>query len=311
MGLDPVRVAVGFGFLFVAAAMDWRSRVVKDEVWVALGAVALAIAEIDLVSAGTPWFLHLMSAATAILYFGVFFGKPIWDDEEGVHLRPARMLLYVAALLLIALVGTLSSGDATARGAFWRLLVMPGMIVVAHGLYYVNLMRGGADAKAAMALGLLFPGVYPHVASLPILAPSPLVEPVLAVWFPFAFVTIVNAALLFVVVPLGFLARNAADRTAKTPRALVGYTVPIDAMPKYAWLLDRVEDGRVVGRYFPRRAEDEKKDGQEQLALLKGLGVERVWITPKLPFVTAILAGYGMAVVFGNPLLAVLGGVGR
>ena len=307
MGLDPVRVAVGFGFLLVAAAMDWRSRVVKDEVWVGLGAVSLTVVEVDLVLAAMPWFVHLMSAATAILYFGVFFGKPIWDDDEGVRLRPARLLFYATAPLLIALVGILSSGDSAALGAFWRLLVMPGMIVVAHGLYYMNLLRGGADAKAAMALGLLFPGVYPHVAGFPILSPSPLAEPVLAVWFPFAFVTIVNAALIFVVVPLAFLARNAADRTAKTPRALVGYTVPIDAVPKYTWVLDRVENGRLVARYSPRRTEDEKKDRAEQLQLLKDLRVMRVWVTPKLPFVTAILAGYALAVVVGNPLLALFG----
>jgi len=309
--LDPARVAAGFGFLLLGAAMDWRSRVVKDEVWVALGGVALTIVEFDLVSAAIPSYLHLMTAATAILYFGVFFGDPIWDDDEGVRLRPVRLLLYLAVPLMIGLAGFLSSGDSEARGAFWRLLVMPGMIVVAHGLYYVNLLRGGADAKAAMALGLLFPGVYPHVAGFPILAAPPLAEPVLAVWFPFAFVTVVNAALLFIVVPLGFLARNAADRTAKSARALVGYTVPIDAVPKYAWLLDRVEDGRVVARYSPRRTEDEKKDRSMQLGLLKEMGVARVWITPKLPFVTAILVGYALAVIVGNPLLVLLGGFGR
>src|SRR5213593_2619196 len=84
--LDVPRVVVGFGFLLVAAGMDWRSRIVKDEVWVGLGAVALSLVEVDLVlNAGAP-FLHLMVPATAILYFGVFFGDPIWDDEKGVRL---------------------------------------------------------------------------------------------------------------------------------------------------------------------------------------------------------------------------------
>jgi len=307
VGLDPVRVAVGFGFLLVAAAMDWRSRVVKDAIWAALGAVALAIVELDLVLAASPWYLHLMSAATAILYFGVFYGEPIWDDDKGVRLRPARLLLYAIAPFLIAIAGVWSSADAVARGAFWRLLVMPGMIVVAHGLYYLSLLRGGADAKAAMALGLLFPGIYPHVADLPILAPAARAEPLLAVWFPFAFVTIVNAALLFVVIPLGFLAKNLADGTAKIPRAFFGYTAPIHAVPKYVWLLDRVEGGRLIARFSPRRTEDEKADRAEQLRLLQGLGIKKVWVTPKLPFVTAILAGYALAVVVGNPLLALFG----
>lgn len=307
MGLDPVRIAAGFAFLLVAAAMDWRSRMVKDQVWVALGAVALALVEVDLVLAAMPWFLHLTSAATAILYFGVFYGKPIWDDDESLHLRPPRVLLYASVPLSIMAAGLLSSGDPDALGAFWRLLVMPGMVVVAHGLYYMNLLRGGADAKAAMALGLLFPGVYPHLAGLPILAAPSSAESLLAIWFPFAFVTIVNAALLFVVAPLGFLARNVADRTAKIPRAFFGYTAPIKAIPKYSWLLDRVEEGRLVPRYSPRRTDDEEADRAEQLRLLKELGKERVWVTPKLPFVTAILAGYALAVIVGNPLLALFG----
>src|SRR3972149_11747703 len=92
--LDPVRVVVGFGFLLLAAGMDWRSRIVKDEVWIALGGVALAIVEFDLVSAAMPPYLHLMTAATAILYFGVFFGDPIWDDDERVRLRPVRLISY-------------------------------------------------------------------------------------------------------------------------------------------------------------------------------------------------------------------------
>jgi len=299
--LDLPRVLVGLGFLVLAAAMDWRRRVVRDPVWVAMGAVALALVEIELLSTNAAWCLHLVSASTAILFFGVFFGEAMWD-ETGFHVRPLRLLVYALTPVLLVLAW-LWSADAGAGEAFFRLLTMPAMIVIAHGLYEFGMLRGGADAKAVMALALLFPGVYPHVASFPILQPPPVLEPVLAAWFPFAFIVLVNAAVLFLAAPLLFLARNAAAGDAKLPRALFGYRVALDAVPSYVWFMDRIEEGKPVHVYFPRRTEDR----EEQIRLLREHGFEKVWVTPQLPFLVAMLVGFVLAVVLGNVLLAAFG----
>lgn len=304
MDLDLPRTVAGLGFLLIAAAMDLRRRRVNDEVWIALGVVALAIVEADLLLANAGWSLHLVPAATAILYFGVFFGKEMWT-EEGFRFRPGRFALYLASPLLVILAWRWSADDPTSLGAFYRILTMPALILVAHGLYEFGLLRGGADAKAFMSLGLLFPGVYPHVGPLPWLAPSPLVEPVLAVWFPFAFVVLVNAAILFAVAPLWFLARNAASGDAKFPQALLGYRAPLDGLPRFAWLMDRVEGGEHVTVVFPRRREDR----DEQVRLLKERGLREAWITPQLPFLVAIAAGFALAVTVGNVLLLPFGGL--
>jgi len=297
--LDLPRVLVGLGFLLVAAAMDWRRRVVKDEVWVGMGAVALALVEVDLAGRAIPWPVHLVTAATAVLYFGVFLGKAMWD-EAGFHVRPARLALYLATPLAVILAWWGSRGDPIALDAFWKLLTMPAMIVIAHGLYEFGILRGGADAKAVMALALLFPGIYPSLDSLPLLRPPVIVEPILAVTFPFAFVVLVDSAILFLAVPIVLLARNAAKGDAKIPRALFGVRAPIDAVPKYAWLMDRIEDGKPAFVLMPRR----KEDREEQIRLLREHGYAKVWVTPQLPFVTAMLAGFALAVVAGNVLLA-------
>lgn len=304
MDLDLPRVVVGLGFLLIAAAMDLRTRRVRDPVWVALGAIALGFVEVDLLASNAPWFLHLMSAATAILYFGVFFGDPLWD-ERGFEFQAGRFLVYLLAPIAVAAAWWLSREDAATLGAFWRLFTMPGMIVIAHGLFEFGMLRGGADAKALMSLGLLFPGVYPHMDSFPILRPTPVAEPVMSVVFPFAFVVLVNSALLFLVLPFGFLVRNAAAGDASLPRALFGLRVPIDAIPKHVWFMDRIEGGEPVSVYFPRRKEDRK----EQIRLLRAHGFTRVWVTPQLPFIAAMLVGYLLAVVAGNLLLAFVGGV--
>jgi hypothetical protein len=302
--LDLPRVLVGLGFLVLAGAMDWRRRVVKDPVWIAMGAAALALVELDLLLANAATPLHLMSAATAVLYFGVFFGKPMWD-ETGFKVRPLRFLLYFAAMVLVVLVWRWSA-DADTLGWFYRLFTMPAMIVIAHGLYEFGILRGGADAKAVMALALLSPGIYPTLDPLPLLRPPAIAEPILAVMFPFAFIVLVNSAILFLAAPVVLLAGNAARGDAKMPRALFGSRVPIDAIPKYAWLMDRIEDGKPKFVLMPRR----KEDREEQVRLLQEHGFDRVWVTPQLPFVTAMLIGFLLGVVAGNPLLALFGGGG-
>lgn len=296
---------MGLGFLVVAAAMDWRHRIVKDFVWIALGAIALGFVEVDLVLQNAAAFLHFMTAATAILYFGVFFGEPMWA-EEGFRIRAGRLLLYLSAPILLGLSWVASTDDA-ARALLYRLLTMPAMIVIAHGLYEFGMLRGGADAKAVMALALLFPGIYPHLDSLPLLRPPAVIEPVLAAWFPLAFVVLVNSALLFLVVPLLLFARNAAAGDAKTLRAFAGYRVSLNEVPTHAWLMDRIEEGKAVSVYIPRRTEDR----EEQLRLLREHGFEKVWVTPQLPFVTAMLVGFVLAVTVGNLLLGLFGGLVR
>src|SRR6266581_6402839 len=101
--LDLTRVVVGLGFLLVAATMDWRHRIVKDFVWIAMGGVAFAIVEIDLLLANAAAYLHLMTVATAILFFGVFFGTPMWD-EEGFKVRPLRLALYLLPPIFVIVV---------------------------------------------------------------------------------------------------------------------------------------------------------------------------------------------------------------
>src|SRR3972149_3376645 len=101
--------------------MDWRRRVVKDIVGGGMGATSLALVEVDLVQRGIPWAVHLVSAATAVLYFGVFFGKPMWD-ESGFRVRPGRFALYLAGPLAGVLAWRWSVGDPAALAAIYERL---------------------------------------------------------------------------------------------------------------------------------------------------------------------------------------------
>jgi preflagellin peptidase FlaK len=298
--LDAVRFVVGAAFLAFAAASDLRMRRVADAVWIALGGIGLALLGGELGLEAAPWYAYVLLLPLAVLFYGVFFGEPMFG-EEGFRLRPFRTVAYLAALvtLLAAVAAATDQGNV---GPLVPLLVALVLVVVGHSLYYVGLLRGGADAKAFMTVALLVP-VYPRLApTIPLLQYPAALEATLSVGFPFAFVVLLNASLLLLVLPLYFLLRNLVRGDLQAPPCFFGYRVSVDRVPPFAWLMERVEDGEAVLVLFPRRGDDMAME----IERLRRLGRRRVWITPKLPFLVPFAFGFVLAFLVGNLLFALL-----
>ena len=296
------RLAVGAGFLAVAAASDVRTRRVRDPVWVALGTVGLALTALELANAASGPEGYALVAATAILFFAIFYGDPLLD-ERGAHLRPARLLLLLLAALLVLgsawWVFGLGNGDPT---GYARLLTMPAMVLVYQGFYQVGLLRGGADAKGLIAITLLVP-LYPDMSPLPLLQGSPAVQGLMQVVFPFSLVVLVDAAILMLVVPLAYLALNLARREFEWPVGFLGTKAPIDQVPRHAWVMERVaRHGERYAVLFPSR----EKDESEEIAKLRAAGATRIWVETKIPFVLLLFLGYLLAFGVGNLLVGFL-----
>ena len=115
---------------------------------------------------------------------------------------------------------------------------------------------------------------------------------------------LIDAAILVMFLPLGFLARNLASRDIKFPQMLLGYMVDsgTDA-PGFIWLMEHVEDGK--HRIFTRPRADE--DTPKELLKLREHGRSKVWVTPKIPFIVPIFAGLVLATVAGNLLFLLFG----
>ncbi len=136
---------------------------------------------------------------------------------------------------------------------------------------------------------------------LPLIPLDPRILGAFEVFFPFALSTLMNAALLLIFLPPYFLLLNVVRGDFRWPQALLGYRVPVDKLPRFAWTLQEAEEGRVRYYAFPSKKVDEAElDGLEEL------GIKRLWITPQIPFLVPMAIAFVLTFVVGNLLLGLL-----
>lgn len=296
------RLAIGTGFLVVAAISDVRTRKVRDPLWIALGSIGLILAAVEL--SVSPFDLGALAllGSSAILFYAIFFGAPLFE-EDGFHARPLRLAIFGLAVLLFFAPVVIHSGSASGLPTTTlEWYAMPVMAVLYQGFYRARLLHGGADAKALIALSLLVPR-YPEVSPFPLVPLDPRMESVLHLVFPFSLVVWVDAAVLFLAVPIVLLIANAIRGDLAFPQALLGYRVPARSLPRHVWLMEKIDRrGDHLLVLFPKRGGDPAED----LARLRDAGVDRVWVTPQMPFMVPLLGGFLLAFLLGNVLLAIL-----
>lgn len=206
--------------------------------------------------------------------------------------------VWIALGLLASL---LFAFDWAAEGRFgWvTVLVAVGLAALAYLLWFFHLLAGGADAKALMALAVLVPRPIAWTlsdASLPAW-PSPL---------PGAIVALANSVFLFALAPLGLVVVNLVRRDVRFPSMLLGYTLPLEAARRsFVWVVDHVDEaGNRRQVLFPSRTSEE--DYLANLERLEREGAERVWVTPKIPFMVPLLLGFVAAFIVGDILFRIV-----
>ena len=207
--------------------------------------------------------------------------------------------VFVAALPLVI-------ADALIKGTgyvFYTIISVTGVYLFVYILFRLGAF-GGADAKALIALAFIFP-VFPDIEvsgyAFPITG-APLLD-------IFAFSTLANAVLLAAVVPLCILLYNLCTLTLseileKPWYLVVGYKCRIsDLKNKHIKLIeDHICENGVVMAKFRRTGVVIDDSVLNRLESFKSQGLigTRVWVTPGLPFMIPITAGFITAVVFGD-----------
>ncbi|MCJ7490204.1 MAG: hypothetical protein MUO87_08730 [Thermoplasmata archaeon] len=275
-----------------ASFLDIRTRQVPNRFWIFLSLLGIALILLRMkMDEERAEFALILVPIIAIL-------SDVYLDTEGESAlaRIAPVVKYAIALISVVALGVLWADDSY----FQPLLAVPIMMMVFVVLYVLDIIKGGADAKALIALSIVFPFV-PAIGGLPLIVP---LDPIASVLFPFAFSVLIDAAILVMFLPLGFLARNLASRDIKFPQMLLGYMVDsgTDA-PGFIWLMERVEAGK--HRIYTRPRADE--DTSKELLKLREHGRSKVWVTPKIPFIVPIFAGLVLATVAGNLLFLLFG----
>jgi preflagellin peptidase FlaK len=204
--------------------------------------------------------------------------------------RRAPNLLWIVAgaagALLLAVQLATTPGLLQER---WPMLVVDAVFAGLMLLFYrLGLLAGGADAKALISLALLVP-LPVDLGALPLRT----------LRLPPAFAILGNAVLAFLAVPLGLLVVNLARRDLRFPHLLLATRMPIaDARGKHVWPMEYVKDGQVRTMYMPSRFVWEDEDWDALLAA----GRDRIWATPKVPFLIPLLVGFVLTFLAGDVL---------
>ncbi len=181
------------------------------------------------------------------------------------------------------------------------LFISAGFIfILAYFLFQIGAF-GGADAKALIVLAIIFP-VYPDLQffgyALPLNRP---------LYDIFALSILGNAALLTIVVPIGLAAYNIAKMGLHIDNPayiFMGYKTKIKALAgKHIRLIQVFEEvnGRIQSHFKWGGVEINEKKIRELKALSeKGLIRDEIWVTPGLPFMIPITAGFLIAVAYGD-----------
>jgi preflagellin peptidase FlaK len=294
--LSLARLVVAMAFMIAASVMDWRTRKVPNRVWIILGSIGMGFLAIDMLmswqdNGGFGVWHFLIFIPLAIIFYDTF-----WDREpmyfEG-KVNPSPILLSIVALLA-CMVLVLQEGMTSETGS---LLAIPVIMLVFIVFYYMGIIRGGADAKALMALALMFP-FYPIISGLPIIAYPEQGADIIQITFPFAFLILMNAAIMHVLAgPSIRFIKNLARKDIGFPEMFLGYRMDIADIPKsFVWPMEAVRDDEVVLLVFPKRDGNMK----EELLKLRSKGLERIWVTPKDPFIIPMTLGVLFSAIVGN-----------
>lgn len=281
-----LKVAIALAVLALAARADWRTREASDAYWIIIGGAGMLFLAAQIIMDGAD-LLYLVILVPIAMFFADIFWERRGIFEDGIN--PAPLAMYLAGFAILGWMVYRFNAELY----FWELMVVPIMFLVFILLYQFDVIKGGADAKALIALSIMFP-TYPVIASLPLIAvPFETAQFVL----PFPLLVLFNAALLTLAVPVALAALNISRRRFRFPAMLFGYVMPVaEARTSYVWPMERIEDGERKFSLFPGPSEDTGAD----LDRLAEAGAQEVWVTPKVPFLIPITASLLFSVVVGN-----------
>ncbi|HUS99231.1 MAG TPA: A24 family peptidase C-terminal domain-containing protein [Candidatus Thermoplasmatota archaeon] len=204
--------------------------------------------------------------------------------------RRAANILWV----IMGLIGAILLVIQYLDGGFpniWYLVFVPIMIVLMYLFFQMRLLFGGADAKALMALAILVP-IQPLMGMFPLWKS----------FLPGSWTIFANATILFLFIPISLLIYNSSKRNLRFPHCMLGYVTSIEkAKQKYVWPLEKIKDGKRKLMYMPKNF-----DIDEELAQFEKLGITEIWVTPKIPFMVPLLAGFLFSFILGDILLQIV-----
>lgn len=272
---DLLKIIIVVAVMLPACISDWRSREASDAYWWLLGAIGIVSMTIASLSGNAVIEGMMVAACTGMVLFAVLHGA----GERKV----TKIIYYSVAALLLIIPAISEWDDPVVR----RHIAVPIMMLIYITLYEIGLIKGGADAKFLITLTILFP-MYPSFGAFPFIhIPAGSVSTV----FQFSFAVLFHSALFSMLVPL----RNAVINMRNGyigRRMFTGYVMDIsDVTESHVWPIEKIIDGRM--EYTGRVCET-------PIEYYIKAGIERIWVTPMIPFLIPLTAATVFVAFFGN-----------
>lgn len=280
------------GGLFLASAYDVRTREVPDTVWRVLGLAGGATIAIALYQPNTfvPLVAWLVVAAFAFQHFFP------WTD-----LLPSGSERFTSIAEVVIALGAVASTTGLAilygvgpTGVPIAVIAALVVTVFARALFESVSWIGGADAKALMAMAMALP-IYATPAAL--FGSGSFLQVV-----PFPLNALTNTALLTLLIPVYLALRNASSHEFKWSTGFTSFSLEVSLLPsRYVWVDDPALPPRTSSVQSESAAEDRARRDRQSREL-RTLGIERVRVTPQLPFVFLLALGAVLTLLAGNLL---------
>ena len=283
---DEIKIVIAAFCLLYAAYHDMKTRLIPPWIWWVMGISGLLFYSVEAYTAGPELLIMLIPLAGILI-------EALVDRDEVINIRERKANIPFIALYLLSAAAFLYAAVKFGESPLFMMSASAVLVSILYiGMYYADIVHGGADAKALIMLSLLFIN-YPKMWGLPYISPPHY----LSIFLPFSFSVLFVGALIVSLTPIYFLAINISKGDHAFPEMLLGYRLPVrDAKGRKVWPMVVVDGGKVKKALFPRKNRDISwKDIEEA-------GMSEVWVTPKFPFVTYLLLAFLLMITLGNPL---------
>ena len=304
-----------------AAWMDHRDRRVPNEHWVVWAKPAIFIWALDLMVQGADWTIYLTAAGVVAYASGAVFGRPTVRDAMAGSWMDRTFLLWYVACAVGAVAGAVRYQDTTPLDVllgdgdplgllWWKTAGVFLVVAVIDLMWRVRLLHGGADAKALMWVTL----VFPSWATVPLpFAPTTMD---VTVALPVSVALLIWGGLAFLFIPPIMVLLNLKDgsirRISDLKLAWHSAMLPLgEVRQRHVWVLTTVmamPDGsqRLHHRTRAPRQTPTAEALEDQLQSLEAMGVERVWVSFKMPLLVFLLPAILPLVAVGDPTALLL-----
>ncbi|MBE0516078.1 MAG: prepilin peptidase [Methanophagales archaeon] len=181
-------------------------------------------------------------------------------------------------------------------------------------LFFRLHLFGGADAKSLICISLLIPA-HPPIHFFSHHFPLSLSLNTGFTPLPFALSTLLNATILSLIVPLTLFFYNLSNlrpnELRKDRRYLfIGYRLPVDALSKVKhtrlvhWYEEKAGNVERTVLFGGVEIDNEVREKLNRYAAAGKIG-EEVWVTPDLPFMLFVTAGFVSSILYGNFIVAI------